>query len=71
MPVLYKLRGDYNLKVKYEEANFLWGTAIVKNKVFCVICDQDFKGSERDEHLKRHIRKAASSPALKMWSYVT
>jgi hypothetical protein len=39
---------DYNPNFDYEAANFLTDTKIVENSVFCVICGNNFKASERD-----------------------
>lgn len=62
---------DFNPNFNYEEANFLCDTTIVENKVFCVICGEDFRGSERDEHLKRHIRKSNLEPNIEKIDYLT
>ena len=49
---------DYNHNFDYEAANFLTDTKIVENSVFCVICGHNYKASERDEHLKKHMRRS-------------
>lgn len=50
-------QNDLNMNFDYEQANFLTDTKIVENTVFCVICGENFKGSEREEHLKLHMRR--------------
>jgi hypothetical protein len=63
-------RLDYNLNFNYEEANFLTDTTIVENTVYCVICGSEYRGSERDEHLKKHIRKGNFGNNVEKYDYV-
>lgn len=55
---------ELNHNFDYEAANFLTDTKIVENSVFCVICGNNFKASEKDEHLKKHMRKTDTSTLL-------
>ena len=70
MPAPSRPYTDYNPNFNYEEANFLCDTTIVENKVFCVICGQEYRGSDRDQHLKLHIRKGNFEPTMEKVEYI-
>ena len=40
----------------YAEAEFLCDAKIIENTVHCVICNEDYKSSEKAEHLLKHRR---------------
>lgn len=49
---------DLNPNFDYESANLLCEVKVVESTIYCVVCGSDYKISEKDQHVQKHIRKA-------------
>lgn len=58
MPIMRRHpQSDLNMNFDYETANFLCEAKISENSIYCVVCQTNYKASEKNEHIKKHIRK--------------
>jgi hypothetical protein len=46
-----------NPNIDYEQANLLCEASIIESTISCVVCGGEYKVSEKDQHIQKHVRK--------------